>query len=74
MLFRSAQQRLGCQDFAPEFTLHKRAPKTGGGSGDSANWDVRETHNADTWARDCAQALKEAIDRARRQFDIAWPL
>ncbi len=71
MIVRDAKIRLGCADFAPEFTLHRtyedptRYPR--------ANWDVRETHNADNWAPDCAQALKEAVDRARRKFDIAWP-
>ena len=73
MIVRDAKQRVGCQAFAPEFTLHERAPGSGAGSGDSANWDVRETRNADTWAPDCTQAFKEAVDRARRKFDIAWP-
>ena len=71
MIERDAKQRLGCQEFEPEFTLHQtdvdptRYP--------SANWDVQETRNADTWARDCAQAFREAVDRARRKCDIAWP-
>ena len=25
------------------------------------------------WEPDCAQAFKEAVARARRKFDIAWP-
>ena len=73
LIVKEAKYRLGCKDFEPEFMLHKRPPKTGGGAGDSANWDVRETHNAETLAPDCAQAFKEAVDRARRKFDIAWP-
>jgi len=73
MIERDAKQRLGCTDFAPEFTLYRRAPRSGGGSGESANWDVRETCNAETWAPACASAFREAVDRARRKFDIAWP-
>jgi hypothetical protein len=71
MIVRDAKMRLGCTDFAPEFTLHRtdvdptRYP--------SANWDVQEARNVDTLARDCAQAFKEAVARARRKFDIAWP-
>ena len=60
MLFRS------CADFAPDFTLHEiRAPM--------ANWDVDSARNVEDWRPDCAQAFKEAVARARRKFDIAWP-
>ena len=65
-IVKDAKIRLGCADFAPDFTLHKAHDQW-------ANWDVHETRNADTWAPDCAQALKEAVARARRKFDIAWP-
>jgi hypothetical protein len=70
MVVRDAKQRLGCSDFEPEFTLNKtdvdptRYP--------SANWDVQETRNAETWQPDCAQAFREAVARARRKFDIEW--
>src|SRR2546428_11962984 len=66
MIVRDAKIRLGCADFAPEFTLHATHDSM-------ANWDVQETRNADAWAPDCAQAFKEAVARARRKFDIAWP-
>ncbi len=62
--------RLGCKDFEPEFTLHPtevdrtRYP--------SANRDVHETHNADTWLPNCAEAFREAVARARRKYDIEW--
>ena len=65
MIVTDAKIRLGCADFAPEFTVHATHDSL-------ANWDVQETHNADTWAADCAQAIKEAVARARREFDIAW--
>ncbi len=71
MIVRDATMRIGCADFAPEFTLHRtevdptRYP--------SANWDVESVRNAETWKPDCAQAFKEAVDRARRKFDIDWP-
>jgi hypothetical protein len=70
MIVTDAKIRLGCKDFAPEFTLHRtdedptRYP--------SANWDVHEMRNVDTWAPDCAEAFSEAVARARRKFDIAW--
>jgi len=38
----------------------------------SANRDVGETRDAETWPPDCAQAFNEAVARARRKFDIAW--
>ncbi len=72
MILKDVKIRLGCKDFEPDFTLNERAPGSGGGSEESANWDVRETRNAATWAPDCAQAFKEAVARARRKFDIAW--
>jgi len=67
MIVRDAKIRLGCADFAPEFALHATHDSL-------ANWDVQEVRNADTWTPDCAQAFKEAVARARRKFDIAWPL
>ncbi len=58
--------RLGCAGFAPDFTIHEtRDPR--------ANWEVRGVDPAG-WLPDCAQAFKEAVDRARRKFDITWPL
>src|SRR5437773_2632662 len=74
MIVSDARFPLGCKDFEPDFTLNERAPGSGGGSGESANWGVRETRNAETWAPACASAFREAVDRARRKFDIAWPL
>ena len=65
MIVKDTKIRLGCADFAPEFTLHATHDPL-------ANWDVEETRKADTWAPDCAQAFKEAVGRARRKFDIAW--
>ena len=67
MIVQDAKIRLGCADFAPDFTLRKTQDQW-------ANWDVRETRHAETWAPDCAQAFKEAAARARRKFDIAWPV
>ena len=66
MIVRDAKMRLGCADFAPDFTLHEIRDTT-------ANWDVDSVRNADGWPPDCAQAFKEAVARARRKFDIAWP-
>ena len=71
MIVRDAKMRLGCSDFAPEFTLHQtdedrtRYP--------SANWDVESVRHFEDWKADCAQAFKEAVARARSKFDIAWP-
>ena len=42
MIVRDAKQRLGCADFAPEFTLHPTHDTR-------ANGDVREMRDADTW-------------------------
>jgi len=70
MILTDVKIRLGCGDFAPEFTLHRtdvdqtRYP--------SANWDVQTAANVHDWKPDCAQAFKEAVGRARRKFDIAW--
>jgi len=72
LIIREAKYRLGCSDFEPDFTLHERVPGSGGASGESANWNVRETRNTDTWAPDCADAFKEAVARARRNYDISW--
>jgi len=72
LIVNESKYRLGCKDFEPEFTLHERVPGSGGASGESANWNVRETRNTDTWAPDCADAFKEAVARARRNYDISW--
>ena len=66
MIVQDAKIRLGCADFAPDFTLHEARDPT-------ANWDVQSARNVEAWAPDCAQAFKEAVARARRKFDIAWP-
>ena len=66
MIMKDSKMRLGCADFAPDFTLHETRHPT-------ANWDVHSAHDADDWPHDCAQAFKEAVARARRKFDIAWP-
>ena len=66
MIVQDSKMRLGCADFAPDFTLYEtRDPQ--------ANWDVHSARNVDDWPPDCAQAFKEAVARARRKFDIAWP-
>jgi len=66
MIVRDSAMRLGCADFAPDFTIQETRDQR-------ANWDVRGVDPAG-WLPDCAQAFKEAVDRARRKFDIAWPL
>src|SRR2546425_7730975 len=66
MIVTDAKIRLGCADFAPDFTLRKAQDQW-------ANWDLDEAHNAETWTPDCAQAFAEAVARARRKFDVAWP-
>ncbi len=72
MILKDVKIRLGCSDFEPDFTLHERVPGSVGASGESANWNVGETRNTDTWAPACADAFKEAVARARLKFDIAW--
>ena len=67
MIVTDAKLRLGCADFAPDFTLHETTDDAG------ANWDVQGARNVDDWPPDCAQAFKEEVARARRKFDIAWP-
>jgi hypothetical protein len=66
MIVKDAKIRLGCADFAPEFTLIHVVDSR-------ANWDVGTVRDAADWPRDCAQAFNEAVARARRKFDIAWP-
>ncbi len=66
MIVRDAKMRIGCADFAPDFTLHDTRDQI-------ANWDVQSARNAGDWRPDCAQAFKETVARARRKFDIAWP-
>ena len=71
VILEDVKIRLGCSDFEPDFTLHRtdvdptRYP--------TANWDVQSARNIENWKPDCAQAFKEAVARARRKFDIAWP-
>ena len=67
MIVRDSKMRLGCADFTPAFTLHEFRHS-------AANWDVRIASDAGDWPPDCAQAFKESVARARRKFDIAWPL
>lgn len=67
MIAKDSRTRLGCADFAPDFTLYETRDPL-------ANWDVQSARNEDDWPPDCAQAFKEAVARARRKFDIAWPL
>lgn len=66
MIVTDAKIRLGCRDFTPEFTLVQ-------GTDAAANWDVGMLRDSADWPRACAQAFKEAVARARRKFDIAWP-
>ena len=66
MVMQDSNMRCGCADFAPDFTLHETRDQL-------ANWDVHTVRNVDDWPPDCAQAFKEAVARARRKFDIAWP-
>ena len=40
-IVQDAKIRIGCADFAPEFTLHQAHDQW-------ANWDVHETRDADT--------------------------
>ena len=70
MIAREVRFRLGCKDFAPEFTLHRTDVDPSGYP--SANWEVQSATNVDDWKPDCAQAFKEAVARARRKFDMAW--
>ena len=65
MIVTDAKMRLGCADFAPDFTLGKA-------HGQPANWEVAAMRDAASWPSDCAQAFQEAVARARRKFDIAW--
>ncbi len=66
MIVQDAKMRLGCADFAPDFTLYE--------TGDPlANWNAHGARNLENWPPDCAEAFKEAAARARRKFDIAWP-
>ena len=67
MIVKDSAMRLGCAGFAPAFTLHETRDQW-------ANWDVHSARNVDDWSPECAQAFKEAVARARRKFDIAWPL
>jgi len=66
MIVKDVKMRLGCADFAPDFTIQEARDHW-------ANWDVRGVDPAGRLP-DCAQAFKEAVERPRRKFDIAWPL
>jgi len=66
MIVRDAKMRLGCSDFAPEFTIHEIRNPAG-------NWEVRITGEADDWPPNCAQGVQGGGRPSRRKFDIAWP-
>ncbi len=66
VIVRDTKMRLGCADVAPDFTIHETLDQW-------ANWDVQSATSVDDWKPDCAQAFKEAVARARRKFDSAWP-
>ncbi len=66
MIVRDSKMRLGCAAFAPAFTLPEVRDPT-------ANWNVEGARDVDAWPPDCAQAFQEAVARALRKFDIAWP-
>lgn len=70
MIAREAKVRLGCAEFAPQFSLYKGAPDPHAQW--PANCDVQDARNVAEWKPDCAQAFKEAVARARRKFDIVW--
>jgi len=54
MIVKDAKIRIGCAEFAPDFTLHKvHDPR--------ANWDVESARNVEAWPPNCAQAFKEAV-------------
>ena len=72
MIVQHARYRRGCPDFAPDFTLRERSPAFDGSSGGSANWDVASMRGAESWPPDCAEAFREAVATARRNFDIDW--
>jgi len=63
MIVRDSKMRLGCPDFAPDFTLRETHDQM-------ANWDVHSARNIADWRPHCAQAFKEAVARARRKFDL----
>ena len=67
MIVKDSAMRLGCTGVALAFALRETRDL-------AANWEVYSVLNADAWAPDCPQAFKEAVERARRKFDIAWPL
>ena len=56
---------------APAFTLH--LTEVDPTHYPSASLDVESVRNVESWLPDCAQAFQEAVARARREFDIAWP-
>lgn len=66
MIVGDAQRCLGCDHFAPEFTLYEYP-------GPAANWGVQVADNVGHWPPACLEAFKEAVLRARHTFDIDWP-
>ena len=72
MILKDMKIRLGCKNFEPEFTLHRTDVDLTCYL--SANWDVEGARNVEAWKPDCTEAFQEAVARARRKFDIAWPL
>ena len=70
-ILKDVKIRLGCSDFEPDFTLYRTDVDPT--QYPAANWDVQSARNIENWKPDCAQAFKEAVARARRKFDIAWP-
>ena len=71
LIISDARIRIGCSDFAPAFTLHRT--EIDPSKYPSANWDVESTEGVELWPPDCTQAFREAVARARRKFDMAWP-
>jgi len=66
MIVKDSKMRLGCSDFAPEFTIYEVRNPAG-------NWEVRIAGDTEGWPPNCSQAFREAVDQARRKFDIVWP-
>ena len=58
MIVRDAKIRLGCKDFAPEFTLY---PTPDDQPQWRANWALWRIENVQDWGPDCAEAFMEAL-------------
>ncbi len=71
LIVKETKYRIDCNDFEPEFTLHRVYEKDTGRY-PQANWNVESVRNADAWLPECAQAFREAVDRVRGKYDIAW--